>query len=167
MELRNIRLDFNVKAKKGLMSVIYGKGIMLSITALFLVILFLFFILFLLPYKMEIGINVFRVFISLVCVFMLFLFSRSLVEILIEEDNIQIKTFKQYRKVLLEAIQLVNIFYFTTWGIALIQLRVGGKSCLYFLWAPKFETERYQLFLRLIDSIKEGSRGRFTVKFRS
>jgi len=167
MELGNIRLDFNVKAQKGLMSIVYGKGIMLSIMALFLVILFLFFIFFLLPYKMELGINVFRFFIFLVCVFIVFLFSRSLVEILIEEDNIQIKTFKQYRRVLFEAIQLFNIFYFTTWGIALIQLRVDGKSSLYFLWAPKFEPERYQLFLRLISSIKEGSRGKFIVNVRS
>ena len=149
------------------MSIIYGKGIMFSLTTLVLIVLFLSFIFFLLPYKMDLGINVFRSFIALGCAFIMYLFSMSLVEIVIEENNIQLKTFKQYRTILFDTIQLINIYYFTTWGIALIRLRVEGKSCLYFLWTPKFETERYELFVRFVNSIKERAQGNFIMNFRT
>ena len=167
MDSTQIKFDFNTKAATGLMSIIYGKGVMPSVTGVFLIALFLFIIFFLLPYRMDLGASVLRFLMALGCAFIIYFFIKSLIEVVIGEDNIQLRTFKRYRKILLESIRLISVYYFTTSGWAFIRLKVNRKSFVYFLWAPNFEPERYQLFLKFVNSIREESKGRFTVKFRT
>ena len=167
MDSKKNEFNFNIKGEKGLKAIIYGKGIMFSFMCLFLILLFLSFILFLLPFKMEVGIHIFRFFIIIGCLFILYLFSKSLIEIHIEESNIQIRAFKKYRILPFESIRLIKIYYFTTWGISTIIIRTVGESIRYYLWVPHYERERHKLFLQFVETLKEKAEGTFDFRYKT
>jgi len=167
VDSKKIEFNFNTKGEKGLKAIIYAKGIMLSSMCFFLILLFLPFILFLLPFKKEVGIYIFRIIIILGCSFILYLFSKSLIEIHIEDNCIQFRTFKKYRKLTFERIRLIKIYYFTTWGTSTIIVKAAGESFRYYLWVPRHERERHELFLQFVETLKEKAEGRFEFRYKT
>jgi len=166
-DAKTIEFRFSDKPGTGLSAIIHGKGVSYSLSALLLVVLFVWAIVFMVPYRVDLAASASRCFLVLACAFIVYQFSRCLVEVVIEEGGIRLRTFKRYRSFSFDSIKRVSITYFTTWGVAMIVFKVDGKRHPYFFWGPVHERERYEVFLRFLDTLKSASAGRFTVSFRN
>ena len=163
---QKILLKFSQRDGKGLTEVFYGKGSFFCLTSTFMVILFLSIFFFLIPLKITLPLCLFRLFILSAGFFICYLFSKAVIEISIEEDKLNIKTFKRYKRYLIGSIQLINAYYFTSWGLAMIYLQYNYKSNRYFFWAPPFDKERNEMFFKFLDSLREVSTGKFQLNFK-
>jgi len=166
VDSNKITLNFGQKGEKGLKELYYGKGAIFSLTCLFVISLFFVLFFFLLPFELESVLIVCRLFILLASLFIFYLFHKSVIEILVEEDYVRLRTFRKYREVLIKEIQSIKVYNFTTWGIATIYLK-SNKSDLYTLWVPSFERERYESFLKFVEFLEEISEGNFQFDFRT
>lgn len=171
MDSKRIVFNFNLKGAKGLKEIFYGKGTLPSFEVFFIIIVSL--IIFLLP------------FIPIILKFLFLLasslgiytfFCKTAIEIIVEENTIQFRTYKKYIKFSIEKIRLIKVYYFSTKGSATIILKTEGKSNRYYLWAPRAgfwsyfyseETARHELFLQLVETLKEKSKGRYEFKYKT
>ena len=167
MDSKRIILKFNLKNERGLKDFLYGKGTMFSFLSIFAFLTFFVIFLFVEPFKMDLDTVLVKLFLLSLLSYISYLFLKTVVEIVIETDNIQFRTFKKYRKFLFEGIRLIKIYYFTTWGTSTIIIKAKGKSSRYYLWVPRHERERHELFLQLVETLKEKSVGRFEFRYKT
>ena len=165
VDFKKRSFNFSVKQMNGLKEIIYGKGIMFIIMCFFMGSFLLGFF-FVLPLNRDLGLLVLRVFLFVLFLSIVYIYAKSVVEIVIEDDNLKVRTLKKYRKIHFDKILLIKIYRFSTWGIATIFFKTLEGSNLYFLWEPSFEPERHLLFSQFVDYIKQESGGRFMVSVK-
>jgi len=158
--------SFGPKNENGLRDLFYAKGAMFSIMCFSMIVLLLVLFFFVLPFDLEVPLVILRLSILLASWLIYYLFHRSLIEIVVDGDYLRLRTFRNYRKLLLKEIQSVSIHRFAAWGIATVHFRTH-KSSMYTLWSPGFERERYESFLNLVEFLKEESQGKFQFSFRT
>ena len=147
------------------MEIFYGKGAIACFLNLFMIMLFTVgFIL--IPFQMKLDTLIPKLFIFLILIYLFYSFFKTTIEIVVDEDNIQFRTFQKYRKFAFARIRLLKIYYFwTTGGTSTIVVKTKGKSSRYYLWAPPYG-ERYDLFLKLVETLKERSKGKFEFRYK-
>lgn len=157
--------NFNLKGEKGLKEILHGKGAMLSYLLIFAFSIYFVIFFFVEPFNIELDSLLIRLFLLSLLLYLSYSFIKTAIEIVVEEDNVQFRTFKKYRKFPFERIRLIKVYYFTTWGTSTISIKGKGKSTRYYLWVPRHERERHELFLQFVEALKEKSEGRFKVKY--
>ena len=163
MALKRITFNFSLSDKKGLMEVFFGKGALACFSNLFIIML-LTVGFFLIPFELDS--LIIRFFILLILIYNFHLFIKTAIEIVVEEKNIQFRTFQRYRKFPFSRIRLIKIYYFWTALMSTIIVKTKDKSTRYYLWVPRFG-ERYDLFLKLVETLKEKAKGRFEFKYKT
>ena len=167
MNSQQFLVKFSQKERNGMTEILLAKGAVFTFTILFLVLIFLVFF-FLFPFKMQGGLIIFRALAVLLSCLLLYLFVYSPVEIALRGDDILVRLFRKYRRFDVKHIKSITTYYFTTWGgISTIYFRATDKSNLFFIWAPRYEKERFELFIKFVDFLKENYGDKFAVKFKT
>ena len=166
-ETGRIEVNFKEKELAGLKAILSGKGFSFSFIYLFMMCMFIIIFFLLVPLAMDLEYLFFRIGIVLVSLGLSVVFVKSIIEIVVEEDNIQFVIFKKPKKYILEKIREIRLYYFTMLGLGAIHLKAEGESGLFFVLAPNFERERYQLFLKLVEILQGNQRLRGRVKYKS
>jgi len=162
----NLLLKFGPKYRTATKEIIYGKSLLLSLITVFMLILLLSMFFFLIPFKVTLFLCIFRLFIFLVIVFVCYFFAKTVIEINIEGDKFNVKTFKRYKYYSIDAVQSISIYSFISGGYATMFLKHNNKSNIYFFWAPNFEKERSETFFKFVSYLKDASAGRFQLQFK-
>ena len=164
---KKIEFNFGKIGKPGLKGILYGKGLLFSLTYFGMMSLFIIMLFFLLPLKIELDFLFFRIGIILACFGLSYMFIKSLTEIVLGEDNIQFVIFRKYRIYLIETIRKIRVYYFTLWGLGAIYLKTENGSDVFFILAPNFQRERYNLFFKFVECLQENPNIGRRVKFKS
>ena len=165
MDLKRITFNFNLKNERGLKGFLYGKGAMISFLSIFAFLTFLLIFLFVEPFNMDLDSVLFRLFLLLLLSWISYSFLKTVVEIVVETDNIKFRILKKYREIPFKGIHLIKIHY-STWGTSIINIKAKGKLSRYYLWVPRHERERYELFLQLVETLKKKSKGKFEFQYK-
>lgn len=148
-------LNFGEGRKQGIQDVLQGKGLFFSCTYFFMTFLFISMFVFLFPFNVEIDFILMRLFLLIAFSAISFLFFKTVIEIVAEEDNLQFRTFRKFHKFLVDKISSISIYNFSSWGIISIYIKADYDSSLYIVWAPNFERERHKGLLDFVDYLKE------------
>ena len=150
---KRVSLNFG-EGKTGILNLLQGKGFLFSCTFCLMSLLLILMFAFLVPLDVELNYLFMRFIIIVVFISIAFLFARSVIEIVAEEDNLQFRVFRKSHLFLVDKINFISILNFSTWGIISIYIKADYRSRLYFLWAPSFERERLKSFLDLLEYLK-------------
>ena len=162
-----IEVNFKEKELAGLKAILSGKGCSFSFAYFFMMCMLMIIFFVLVPLTMDLEYLFFRIGIVLFCLGLSLIFIKSIIEIVVEEDNIQFVIFKKPKKYILETIREIRVYYFTLLGLGAIHVKAEDKSSLFFVLAPNFQRERYKLFLKLIEILQGNQRLRGRVKYKS
>ena len=86
--------------------------------------------------------------------FFSYIYFKALIEIAVETDTIKLRAYKFYTAIPDQEIKGITIKNFSTWGIIYFNFKTYKGTQVYFLWAPSFERERYELLLQLVTFLK-------------
>jgi len=142
------KFDFNVRNEKGWSAIFYGKGALLGATGLVIMLIFISgFVA--MPWETQPAYIAARGFVILAVLYCVTVYHRAITKISLDENAIYVKTWTKDRRFPTQDINGIKTTYYVSWGIALIRVQRGNRSSLYFLWAPTFERERYDLYLEM------------------
>lgn len=130
------------------MGIISGKSVFFTFAASFLIVIFVTGF-FLLPWTIDPSLIFMRVFLVLLVLIIIRVYARFIVEIVIDQEHLYIKTWEKDSIFSLIDIDTVKSTYYGSWGIVRLEIKRKGGSKVFFLWAPSFEKERYSLYLEM------------------
>ena len=148
-------LNFGGNKKQGMRYVLRGKGFLFSYTYLFLASLLISMFIFLFPFNLKTDYILMRLFILMAFLAISFLFFKTVIEIVAEEDKLQFKTFRKFHKFSYDSISSVSIYDFSSWGLILITIKADSDRNVYIVWAPNFERERRKALTDFIEYLKQ------------
>jgi len=154
---KRVSLNFG-EGKTGIQNLLQGKGFLFSCTFCLMNLLLILMFAFLVPLDGELNYLLMRFGIIVVFAAITFLFARSIIEIIAEEDNVQFRIFRKFNLFFVDKISFISILNFSTWGIISIYIKADNTSRLYFLWAPSFERERHKSFFDLLEYLKANTK---------
>jgi hypothetical protein len=150
---KTLSLNFG-EGRSGINNLLHGKGFLFSCTFSLMALLLILMFTFVVPLGTELNYLAMRFIIIVIFIAITFLYARSVVEIVAEEDNVQFRIFRKFHLFLVDKISSISICNFSTWGIISIYIKADYSSRLYFLWAPSFERERYNSFLAFLEYLR-------------
>jgi len=160
---KRISLNFG-KGGTGIQNLLHGKGLLFSWTFCLMSFLLILMFAFLVPLDVGFKYLLMRFMIIVVFIAITFLYCRSVIEIVAEEDKVQFRVFRKFHLFRVDIIRFVSILNFPTWGIVSIYIKTDHRSRIYFLWAPSFERERHKSLFDLLRYLK--SNAKLTGKLR-
>lgn len=160
---KRISLNFG-KGGTGIKNLLHSKGILFSCTFCLMSFLLILMFAFLVPLDIGPKYLLMRFMIIVVFLAITFLFCRSVIEIVAEEEKVQFRVFRKCHLFRVDTIRVVSILNFPTWGIVSILIKTDCRSRIYFLWAPSFERERHKSLLDFLGYLK--SNAKLTGKLR-
>jgi len=151
MTIEKKTFDFNLKGKKGIAEIIYGKG---SAEEFFVSILGISFAFLVLPWIMEWKLVFFRFLFLLLMVFDVFGFYKSIIRLSLDHNNLYIRIWKTEKAFRIDDIKQIKVSCIGSgWITVTVKLESAAKH--YFLNAPNFEKERHRLFLDMVDYLEK------------
>ena len=143
------------EGRTGVQNLLHGKGFLFSCTFCLMSVLLILMFAFVVPPEVNLNSSLMRFVIIVVFIGITFLFARSVIDIVGEEDSIKFRIFRKFHIFGADKISFISIFNFSTWGIISIYIKADNSSRVYFLWAPSFERNRYKSFLDFLEYLKD------------
>lgn len=156
------RFDFNFTGLTGLSGIIVAKGLFPFVMVLFLTLIFV--IAFTtIPWVNAPQIGLVRGLILLFLLLIIIGYCKFVTGISFENDHMVITTWKKGVAFPLADINFIRVTYYSSWGIARFRVKQKDYNTTYFLWAPSFDRERYDLYMDLAMYIDEHSKSSWGV----
>jgi len=145
--------DYGSHSRDGIAAILYGKGVLVTSTVVWLMMIFVtgFFAL---PWITDPRIVIARGLLVLSVAGVIRGYSRLIISVSCGEENLYVRTCKKEIVYSLTDLNIIKFAYYRSWGIASVKVKGKGTGKTFYLWAPSFERERYNLYLEMKETLE-------------